>query len=163
MSVIRNLTAIAIVLSPATYSKAAAPPPPMSVGSSTDEQNTAAIEAAMQAWKHAAMAKDRAGLERVFHADLRYGHSTSEVQGKKETIDRDVNSPNIYKDIVFNSIDIKYYGNLAVLTDHEFFHIDDKGVDRTAGFGSLAVWIKTPQGWQMLARQVVKLPDGVTK
>ena len=43
-----------------------------------------AVLTALDAWKAAMLAKDKAALEKVFHPDLSYGHSSAMLENKAE-------------------------------------------------------------------------------
>lgn len=123
-----------------------------------DGARTKEVLAAMDNWKHAMMAKDAAGLAKIFHDDLQYGHSTGEVQDKPTTIKRDTTSANDYTGVDFDNTKISFYGNTAIVTGHNVFHITTAGKKQVVAFTALAVWEKGKQGWQLLARQVAKAP-----
>jgi ketosteroid isomerase-like protein len=116
------------------------------------------ILAAMDSWKHAMMTKDKAALTKIFADDLQYGHSTGEVQDKPTTVKRDLSSPNSYDAVEFGETKISVYGDAAVVTGKNTFRVTDAGKKRVIVFNALAVWVKSKQGWQLRARQVVKAP-----
>ena len=45
-----------------------------------------AVLAALDAWKEAMLKKDRAALEKIFHPELTYSHSSATVQDKAQAI-----------------------------------------------------------------------------
>ncbi len=130
----------------------------LSTATADDASQKKEVLAAMEAWKNAMMKKDEAGLKKIFHDDLQYGHSTGEVQDKPTTIKRDITSANDYTGVDFLDTKIAFYGNTAVVTGKNIFHITAAGKKQTVSFTALAVWEKSKQGWQLLARQVTRLP-----
>src|SRR5688500_20284181 len=51
-----------------------------------------AVLAALDTWKQAMLARDRAALEKIFHPDLSYGHSSAMVETKAQAIPNIVDS-----------------------------------------------------------------------
>ena len=114
---------------------------------------------AVEAWKRAVIAKDRAALEEVFHPDLAYGHTTGEVLGKAESIDRVVNSPNSYESIEYHPASIRIYGKVAVVVTKIDFHLVKQETRTVAALSGIDVWISGAHGWQLLARQITRPPQ----
>jgi len=113
------------------------------------------VLAALDNWKQAALKGDAAGLDKLFHKDLAYTHSSAKVETKAEAIAAATKPGAVAKAIEYRDITTHIYGNTAIL----------KGkFDITSGAGVLnhldvlMVWLKSPQGWQLVARQAVKIP-----
>ena len=112
------------------------------------------VLAAMDAWKQATIAKDAGALEKLLHPDLTYSHSSGALQNKAEVIKAATAEKTVTKAIDFSETTVRVYGKTALV----------RGVvDLTSGTGKahlniLTVWLKGPQGWQMVARQATKLP-----
>jgi ketosteroid isomerase-like protein len=115
--------------------------------------------AAIDAWKQAVISKDRAGLEKAFHDDLSYGHTTGEVQTKAETVDRNLNHPGAFEAIDVTDLNIRVYGNVALLTAKFGFHSIQDGKRTVSDLSGLDVWIHGPNGWQLVARQLTRPPQ----
>ena len=118
-----------------------------------------AVLAAQDAWKEAMLKKDRAALEKIFHADLSYGHSSAMVETKAQAI------PHIVDGLGWEAIDfadttVRLQGNVAILNGKIDMHQRNK--DKPTSISklvSLTVWVKGAQGWQMIARQAVRRSD----
>jgi ketosteroid isomerase-like protein len=115
------------------------------------------VLAAMNAWKQATIAKDGATLEKVLHADLTYSHSSGQTMSKAEVL-KYVATPNRSTDAIeFSDVTVRIYGNTALVK----CTVDSKstagGKGSTAHLAVLHVWLKGPQGWQLVARQPTKL------
>jgi hypothetical protein len=117
-----------------------------------------AVLAAMDAWKEAMLKKDRAALEKIFHADLSYAHSSAMVQTKEQAIAQVVAGAG-WSAIELADTTVRLQGNVAIVngkTDMHERHGDRTSVSKLV---VLSVWVKGPQGWQMIARQAVRRAD----
>jgi uncharacterized protein DUF4440 len=113
--------------------------------------------------KEAMLKKDRAALEKVFHPDLTYSHSSAKVETKAQAI------ANMMDGLGWEAIDlsdttVRLQGNVAILNGKADFHERKKdalGKPTTVVIKLLilTVWVKGPQGWQLIARQAVRRPD----
>lgn len=116
----------------------------------------AEVRAALESWKQAALKGDAGALARAYHDDLAYTHSNGMTQNKAVAIAAETNATGVYKGIEMRDVDLHIYGNTAVLEyklDLTHFAGD------TAHLHEIMVWLKTAQGWQMLARHATKLPN----
>jgi ketosteroid isomerase-like protein len=117
------------------------------------------VLAALEAWKAAMLAKDRAALEKIFHPDLSYGHSSAKVETKGEAIPHIVNGEG-WEKIEFADTTVRLQGNVAIVNGKTDMHQRNKDQPTTISkLVSLTVWVKGPRGWQMIARQAVRRPD----
>jgi hypothetical protein len=112
------------------------------------------VQAALDTWKHAMMKKDAGAFDRVFHAELSYGHSTGVIENKTQATDHVMKSTTVYDAITFADTKISVRGNTALVTGKVQYqkHPKDKAVIEQ-NLVVLSIWVKTPKGWQMLARQ----------
>src|SRR5690349_15369800 len=74
------------------------------------------VLAAMDAWKQAMVTKDRAGLDKLLHADLSYGHSSGVVENKAEAIQHVVGNAGTYVSITFADTKVRVRGTTALVT-----------------------------------------------
>jgi ketosteroid isomerase-like protein len=114
------------------------------------------VLAAVGAWKQAALKGDAAALGKLYHDDLAYTHSNAMTQTKAVAIAAETAPAGIYKGIEMHDVSVKVYGNTAIVEyklDLTHFAGD------TAHLHEIMVWMKSPQGWQMLARHATKLPQ----
>jgi ketosteroid isomerase-like protein len=118
-----------------------------------------AVLAALDAWKEAMLKKDRAALEKIFHADLSYGHSSAMVETKDKAIPHIVDGLG-WDAIEFSDTTVRLQGNTALVNGKTDMHQRNKdGKVTISKLISLTVWVKGPKGWQMIARQAVRRPD----
>jgi ketosteroid isomerase-like protein len=111
---------------------------------------------AIDAWKQAALKGDATALGKLYHDDLAYTHSNAMTQTKAVAIAAETAPTGVYKGIEMREVSVKVYGNTAIVEyklDLTHFAGD------TAHLHEIMVWIKSPQGWQMLARHATKLPQ----
>jgi ketosteroid isomerase-like protein len=115
------------------------------------------VLSAMDAWKQAMLKKDKAGLEKVFHPDLTYGHSSGVVENKDQAIEHVVNGGGTYTAINLSDTKVVVKGNTALVTGKAEYHeITKEKKETTANLVVLSAWMKGPKGWQMIARQATK-------
>ena len=132
--------------------------PAFAAGSGEKTGEKAAL-AALDAWKEAMLKQDRAALEKIFHADLSYTHSSATVQTKAQAIAGVVDGLG-WEAIEFADTTVRMLGNVAIINGKTDMHQRNKGKPTTISkLINLTVWVKGPQGWQMIARQAVRRPD----
>jgi ketosteroid isomerase-like protein len=114
------------------------------------------VLAAVDAWKQAALKGDAAALGKLYHDGLAYTHSNGMTQNKAVAISSECNPTGIYKGIAMRDVDVHVYGDTAILE----YKLDlTHYAGDTAHLHEIMVWMKSPQGWQMLARHATKLPQ----
>jgi ketosteroid isomerase-like protein len=124
--------------------------------SSTDSKAEKEVLAAMDAWKEATMKKDTAALDKLLHPDLTYSHSSAANQTKAEVI-KSVSTGNV-EAITFSDTTVRIYGKTALVKGKVDMVNNTGGKSTPAHLNILHVWVKGPQGWQMVARQATRLP-----
>jgi ketosteroid isomerase-like protein len=111
------------------------------------------VLAAMESWKQATLNKDAAGLDRLLHADLIYSHSDGHVETKADILKK---LPNVLS-IKFGECSVRVYGNTALVKGPiESVNKTPNGPS-TLNLSVLQVWLKGPEGWQMVARHATRL------
>ena len=117
------------------------------------------VLAAMDAWKQATMKKDRAALEKLLHPDLSYTHSSAKNETKADVIKAVTTGKSTVEAIDFINNTVRVYGNTALVKGKVDIKNNVDGKSTTANLDILHVWLKGPQGWQLVARQAVRLPQ----
>ena len=74
---------LVLLLSAFAFASVLAAPPAFAAANPAGEK---AVLAALDAWKVAMVKKDAAALEKIFHPDLSYAHSSATVQNKEQAI-----------------------------------------------------------------------------
>jgi len=117
------------------------------------------VLAALDGLKQAMLKKDRAALEKIFHADPTYGHSSATVENKLQAIAHIVDGLG-WEAIELADTTVRLQGKVAIVNSNADFHQRNKDKPTTiAKLLILTVWVKGPQGWQLIARQAVRRPD----
>jgi len=117
------------------------------------------VLAAMDGLKEAMLKKDRATLEKIFHPDLTYSHSSAKVENKAQAIAHMVDGLG-WEAIELADTTVRLQGNVAIVNGKADFHERKKDQPPTvAKLLILTVWVKGPPGWQLIARQAVRRPD----
>ncbi|HXU81338.1 MAG TPA: nuclear transport factor 2 family protein [Polyangia bacterium] len=118
-----------------------------------------AVLAALDAWKEAMLKKDRAALEKIFHPELTYSHSSATVQDKAQAITAVVDGLG-WEAIDISDTTVRLVGNVALVNGK--VDMRQRNKDKPTSISKLiqlSVWVKGKQGWQMIARQAVRRPD----
>ena len=129
----------------------------LALSAATNGKSEREVLAAMDAWKQATIAKDRAALEKLLHPDLTYTHSSGMNQTKDEVLKSVTTGNASVEAIDFTGTTVRIYGNTALVKGKVDIRNNTGGNSSTAHLDILHVWIKGPQGWQMVARQAVRL------
>ena len=149
------MTALIVVLlavsSPSARTPVAAPPP--------DAKAEKEVTAAMEAWRHAMMKRDGAALERLYHEDLRYGHSNGQIETKSQAVQHIVTSKADYAAVDLVDTSIQVHGNFAIVTGKVNYKQVTAGTPSDVKLVVLHVWVRGPQGWQMIGRQSTRPPS----
>jgi microsomal dipeptidase-like Zn-dependent dipeptidase len=140
------------------FAQAAAAPPSGGIKGNASAAVQKSLLAAVEQWKQAVITKNRAGLERIFHDELTYGHTTGEVLDKHQSIERVLSSKGTYTSIDLSNVTIRVYGKVALITANTAFHITTDGKPAVASLSGIDVWIQSEKGWQLLARQLTRPP-----
>jgi len=118
-----------------------------------------AVLNALDNLKEAMLKKDRAALETILHPDLTYGHSSATVETKAQAIAHIVDGLG-WEAIELADTTVRLQGNVAIVNGKADLHKRNKDKPTTvAKLLVLTVWVKGPQGWQLIARQAVRRPD----
>ena len=124
---------------------------------SIDPKSEKDVMAAMDAWKHATMKKDGAALEKILHPDLTYSHSSGHNQTKADVMTSVTTGKATTLGIDFSEVTVRAYGNTALVRCNVDMTNSTDGKSSKSHLNILHVWLKGPQGWQMVARQATKL------
>jgi ketosteroid isomerase-like protein len=107
----------------------------------------------LETWRQAMLHKDGAALEKLYHKDLAYTHSSGLTENKAEAIAAVVKAPP--KAVTIHSAATHVYGNTATVKAK----VDiTNAQDVTSKLDILMVFVKTGSDWQLAARQATKLP-----
>ena len=98
---------------------------------------------------------DVQALEEILADDLIYTHTTARLDTKKSFIAAVSSGTSNYKSVEREDVNVRQYGDTAVVTGHAKFHVGDNKFE--ARF--IDVYAKRDGTWQMVAWQSTRLPD----
>lgn len=115
---------------------------------------TELVREAANGWTQAAVKQDTAALQRFLAEDLQYAHAGGNTQNKAQYIGAVTKGPPRYESFTFSDVNVKFYGNAAVLTGF----VDVKMVGRdNFRVRTLQVYVENKGQWQMAAHQSTRL------
>jgi ketosteroid isomerase-like protein len=120
---------------------------------SQDEKD---ILATLAVWKQAALKGDAATLDKLFHKDLVYSHNNAKIENKEQAIAGAISPETKSKGIEYHDLVTHVYGSTGVMTGR---FVITTATGNVNNMHVLIVWLKGPQGWLIVARHSVKIPD----
>jgi len=112
------------------------------------------VLAAMDALKQAMIHKDGAALDKLLSSNLTYTHSGGQEQTKADVIQSITSGKSITEALEYTDTTVRIYGKIALVKGKvDLSHSKTNIVHMNI----LHVWEKTPQGWQLVARQATRL------
>jgi ketosteroid isomerase-like protein len=114
----------------------------------------AAVQDAARGWTQAAVKQDAQGLQRYLADDLQYAHSGGKTENKEQYIAGVTKGPARYESFTFSGVNVRFYGNAAVLTG--FVDVKMTGQDPFR-VRTLQVYTERDGHWQMAAHQSTRI------
>lgn len=108
----------------------------------------------------ALVARDTIALKKLLHPDLSFGHSSGWVETKQDVLNDVASGKLAYKSLEHK--DVKWAMGKDWATVRSNTHVvslDPDGNTSELNLHVLLVWLKTSEGWQLLARQTTRLPQ----
>lgn len=119
-----------------------------------------AVKAQEKLWASATVAGDEAGLRQVLADDLSYTHSNGDTDTKTAFIDNLKTGARKYHKLDHESMDVRLYGNTAVLTATAQIETSQKGGSvAPAHLRFIHVWVLRNGHWQLVAHQSLRLAN----
>ncbi len=115
------------------------------------------VKDAMTRLDKALLEKDTIRLKALLHADVTYGHSSGWVETKKEVISDLVTGFLVYKSLSNDKVSMVLNKNWASVRMTTKATGARDGKDFDISLHVLQVWMKTNNGWKLVARQSAKL------
>ncbi len=115
------------------------------------------VLAALQAWKQARLKRDGAVLQKLLHEDITYTHADGRIDRKAELLKAATAGKTIVEGIDFSETTVRVFGTTALVNSVLDLHNNSGGARTTAHLSVLQVWLKGPDGWQMVASQAIRL------
>ena len=104
------------------------------------------------------MKKDRAALQKILHENLTYTHSSGLNETKADVVKSVTAGPMTHEEIRLSNTSVRVFGDTALVKGTVDFRNSVSGTVSTAHLDVLHVWLKGSQGWQLVARQALRLP-----
>jgi ketosteroid isomerase-like protein len=117
------------------------------------------IKAAEKSWAAATVAGDEAQLKQLLAPDLNYTHSTGDSDTRSSFISNLQSGARKYLKLDHESMDVRRYGNTAVVSANARIETSMKGSVNPAHLRFLHVWILQDGRWQLVAHQSLRLPN----
>ena len=112
---------------------------------------------AMENWRKAMIAKDGGALDKLYAPDLSYTHSSGKNETKAEAIAAIVNGKNKTGKIELADTTVRVYGKTALVKGKVSITASTDGKQTVSNLNILHVWVKNSAGWQLTARQAIRL------
>jgi len=123
-----------------------------------DPKTADAVKAADKAWAVASVKADAAALKRLYAADVQYIHSNAEIDTRDSFIANLTNGVRAYQRLDHEAMDVRLYGDTAVLTATAQVVTAAKGVAApVAHLRFIHVWVYQGGAWKMVAHQSLRL------
>ena len=103
-------------------------------------------------------ANDIAGLEKLFHDELIYTHSSAVVDTRASYLEALKSGHTRYHSVQRSDEKVRVCGDSALVTGRAIMDVTVRGEKKHLDTRFLDVWTKTPQGWKFVAWQSTKLP-----
>src|SRR5260221_4869097 len=123
------------------------------------DKSAGAVKAAEKAWASATVAGDEAALKQILADDLTYTHSTGETDAKAAFIGN-LKGARKYHKLNHESMDVRLYGNTAVLTATAQVETSQNGGTlNPAHLRFHHPCVFQHRRWQLVAHQSLRLPN----
>jgi ketosteroid isomerase-like protein len=125
-----------------------------------DPRDEKAVMATLEDMAQATVKKDVATLDKIYHPDLTYSHSSAMLQSKAEVL-KAAAGPAVTESMTFHDSSIRIYGNVALVRGLNELRNGTPGAMHDNHLNILWVLVKGPgpHGWQIVARQTTRLPE----
>jgi len=118
-----------------------------------------AVAQAVEALRKSMVDPDKAMLDKLTSVKLSYGHSGGKVEDKASFIESIVSGKSDFVSISLSDQTVVISGNTAIVRHTLDGSTNDGGKPATVKLAVLLVFNQKGTGWQLLARQAVKLPQ----
>ena len=114
------------------------------------------VKFAVEELRLAMVDANKGALEKLVAADLSYGHSSGQIEYKKEFVENIVSGKSDFTKIDLMDQSIKVTGDVAVVRHKLTGTTNNDGKPGMVNLSVLLVWQNQSGEWKLLARQVVK-------
>jgi ketosteroid isomerase-like protein len=115
------------------------------------------VAQAVEAFRKAALAKDRDQFQTLLSDQLSYGHSAGRTETKRQFIDDATGNRSVWKSIYLTNQSISIVGDNAIVRHTFTGDNESDGKINNINIGVLQVWTKQDGHWKLLARQAYRI------
>ena len=117
-----------------------------------------AVAAAVEKFRKAMIAADKATLESMSANELSYGHSNGLIEDKAAFVDQFVTGKSVFLTINLSDQTIQIANDAAIVRHRLTGDTNNNKVPGKVDLVVLTVWQKQKGEWKLLARQAAKIP-----
>ncbi len=99
-------------------------------------------------------------LERILSDDLTFIHTSTNMDSKQSFIERLLTGVLKYDSLTTESVQVRVYVSAAVVTGRATMQVTVGGEQHRYGYAYTGVYAKQDRGWQMVALQATRMPEG---
>jgi hypothetical protein len=122
----------------------------------SQESGKTEIMMKMLSLKNSLLNKDSVSLSALLADDVTYGHTNGLLQTKQQLIHDVMTGVQDYKSITPGQMDIRVYGNTAVVVMSSEVNMIFGGKPLDLQMSVTLTWVKMNSAWRLVARQSVK-------
>jgi ketosteroid isomerase-like protein len=124
------------------------------------DKSAEGVKAAEKAWASATATANEAALKQILADDLTYTHSTGDTDSKTVFIDNMKTGARKYHKVNHDSMDVRMYGNTAVVTATAQVETSQKGGSvNPAHLRFIHVWVFQNGHWRLVAHQSQRMAN----
>lgn len=123
---------------------------------STAQQREKQVVAAVETLRKAMVDGDKEALENIAAAALSYGHSSGQLDTKKDFVEKLTNGTSDFVTIELSEQTVALSGDTAIVRHTLTADTNDGGKPGKVKLKVLLVWQKLGGKWKLLARQAVR-------
>ena len=106
------------------------------------------------------LAADTDALERILSDDFTFIHTSTNMDSKQRFLERLLTGTLKYNVLSTEGVQVRIYGNSAVVTGRAAMQVTVRGDQRRYGYAYTGVYAQRDSGWQMVAFQATRIPEG---
>ena len=118
-----------------------------------------AVRQAEKRWAAAVMAQDFAALEKIYHDDLIYAHSTGNIESKLDYLGRLRGGKQKYQVIDHTQLTVRVLGDAAIAHSKVRMAGTSDGAPFDNVLMMMHLWVKAGPDWRLAAHQTTKLAE----
>ncbi|HLT86659.1 MAG TPA: nuclear transport factor 2 family protein [Sphingobacterium sp.] len=116
------------------------------------------VETATKALTEAMLKPTASVLDKLTSAKLSYGHSNGTIETKEQFVHTFISGASVFEEIRISDQTVEIQDNTAIVRHTLTAKTNDPGKGpANIRLGIMLTWVKSDNGWQLLARQAFKL------